>query len=276
MLPHAEFQIQTYPAEMPIFVHFFKQMLQPHISYPFKSPIWRIEIDAVSKTLFAEIREPADKKVTFAAINLDTGKVFFDELQTEERWLTGIEAACDGILLLHNYQSEDGPAHKGLIAFDGVTGKTIWSNYLYAFDHLSANGPVIYDTRIQPRKFFLADIKTGAIKRHYEPSIDAEAENYIVLPEIVIPDSSLSKALRVEPVGNTIHYLDHNNFRIVSLHTFAEGALQQRLYILDKIGIVYEDLLTTNIQKLQPESFLMHMDQLIYLKEKSQLKVLNL
>ena len=78
-------------------------MLLPHITYQFKLPVWRLEIDALSKIVFIEVRDQSDKKVSFASINLETGKVLFDELQTEERWLTGIEAAYDGILLLHNY-----------------------------------------------------------------------------------------------------------------------------------------------------------------------------
>ncbi|MDB5153437.1 MAG: hypothetical protein JWR54_2188 [Mucilaginibacter sp.] len=251
-------------------------MLQPHISYQFKSPVWRLEIDALSETIFAEIREPADKKVYFAGINLNSGKVFFDELQTEERWFTGIEAAYDGILLLHNYESDAGPAHKGLMAIDGTTGETIWSNYIYAFDHLSAYGAVIYDMRIQPRKLLLADTRTGIVKRQYEPSIDTELDNHLVLPEVVPWEFLQSTIASVSPFGNTAHYLEHNNFRIVSLHTFAGEALQQHLYIMDSTEIIYEDLLNTDIQKLQPESFLMHKDHLIYLKDKSQLKVLNL
>jgi len=260
---------------MPIFVQFL-DMLQTHINHQFKSPIWRLEIDSLSETIFAEIRDQTDKKVYFSAIGLDDGKVFFDELQTEERWLTGIEAAYDGVMLLHNYQSETVPSHKGLIAIDSATGNILWNNYIYAFDHMSINGPVIYDTRIQPPKLFLADIKTGDIKRHYEPSIDIELYNYVVLPDDVSTEFLRSIPITATPFGNSIHYLEHNNYRIVSLHMFAEGTLQQRLYIMDNINIIYEDLLNTDIQKLQPESFLMYKDHLIYLKNKSQLKVLNL
>jgi hypothetical protein len=251
-------------------------MLQPRISYQFKSPVWRLEIDALSETIFTEVRDQSAKKVHFAAISLDSGELLFDDLQTEERWLTGIEAAYNGVLLLHNYQSETGPVHKGLTAIDGLTGKTLWSNFTHAFDHLSSNGPVVYDTRIQPRKLFLIDVITGTTVRQYNPSIDMGLDNEIILPEEILPGSLKHISLPTEPFGNTIHYLEHNNFRIVSLHTFAEGTLQQRLYIMSNVEIVYEDLLNSDIQKLQPEAFLLHKDQLIYLKDKSQLKVLNL
>ena len=251
-------------------------MLQPNITHQFKSTVWRLEIDPNRDIIFAEIRDSADKKVRFAALSLKTGRVLFDDLETEERWLTGIETAYDGVLLLHNYQSETGPVHKGLVAIDGETGKTLWNNYTIAFDHLSINGPVVYDSRLQSPKLFLADSRTGATQRPYDPSIDMGIDNHIILPDALASGFWASLPLTNKPFGNTVHYLDHNNRRIVSLHTFAEGALRQHLYILNEGEIVYEDLLNTDIQKLQPESFLLYKGHLIYLKNQSQLKILNL
>ncbi|MBS1521686.1 MAG: DUF4905 domain-containing protein [Bacteroidetes bacterium] len=252
-------------------------MLQPHINYQFKSTVWRLEIDPITNILFAEIRDNSDKRVSFSAINLENGEIYFDDLQTEERWLTGIETAYDGTLLLHNYQSENGPVHKGLIAIEGKTGKTIWSNYTHAFDHLSENGPVIYDSRLQPLQLLLSDIKSGIIVRSYQSQIDLEIENQIILPDIIPVEALSSLSLQLKTFGNTLHYLEHNNLRIVSLHAFADGTLQQLLYIFTTDNkIVYQDLLNDDIQKLQPESFLLRKDQLIYLTRKSILKVLNL
>ena len=251
-------------------------MLQPYINHQFNGSIWRLEIDPITETFFLEIRNQADKKVYFASISLINGEIYFDHLNTEERWLTGIEAAYDGKLLLHNYQSESRPEHKGLIAIDAFTGKIVWSNYVYAFDHLSINGPVVYDTRIQPRKLFLADINTGATIRLYQPSIDLEPDSTLVFPREIETDFLPDLQFPITPYGNTMHYLDHNNYRIVSLHSLVEGALKQHLYVMDGDGIVYEDLLNNDIQKLQPESFLIHKNCLLYLKNKSEIKVLYL
>jgi hypothetical protein len=236
-----------------------------------------LEIDPISDILFAELRNNEDKWVSFSAIDLNRGKVYFDGLQTEERWLTGIEAAYNGVLLLHNYQSENVPVHKGLTAIYGQTGKIVWSNYTHAFDHLSVNGPIIYDARLQPPHLSIADIKTGTILRSYQPSIDTEIENHIVLPDIAPIEITSSLSLQLKTFGNTLHYLDYNNLRIVSLHALAEGTLQQLLYIFTKDNkMVYQDLLNDDIQKLQPESFLLRKGQLIYLTGKSRLKVLNI
>lgn len=255
---------------------FANTMLQPFISHQFKNPVWRLEIDNLTDVITAEIRDQSNKRAYFSAISLVNGEVYFDDLQTEERWLTGMEAAYNGVLLVHNYQSEAGPAHKGLIAFDERNGQLLWSNFNFAFDHLSVNGPVVYDTRIQPRKLSLIDIKTGATLRKYEPSIDLELINDLKFPEEASSESVSSLELPVSPLENTVHYLEHYNLRIVSLHAIAKGTLQQHLYIMDGVEIIYSDLLNADVQKLQPESFLLHKEHLIYLKNQSQLIVLNL
>src|ERR1700760_3024088 len=114
--------------------------LSPHISKQFDSSIWRMEIDHTTDTLFAEIRDEEQKQVSFSAVDLNTGALYFAGITTPERWLTGIECAYNGVLLIHYYQSEKGPAHKGLLAIDGVTDRTLWTNFTYSFDYLTANG----------------------------------------------------------------------------------------------------------------------------------------
>jgi hypothetical protein len=250
--------------------------MHPFIDEQFTGAIWRMEIDELSDTLFIEVRNDEEKQVSFAAISLINGEVYFKDLTTPERWLTGIEAAFGGVLLLHNYQSGTGPTHKGIIAIDAFTGETLWSNYTHAFDHLSVSGPVIYDSRIHPRKLFLADIKTGATTRLYEPSVYKALGNNIVAPELITPAELPTDLVLVHPYENRVHYLGYNNFRIVSLHALKGGQLTQSLYVMDGFNHVYDDLLNSAIQKIQPEAFIMHKNRLIYIKNKSELKVLNL
>src|SRR3569833_1166673 len=149
-------------------------------------------------------------------------------------------------------------------------------NYNLSFDYSSINGPVCYDTRFQPKKLMLADIKTGATIRPYEASIDLELANGIIFPEEQTDEITLAMHLPVTALQNSVHYHQHSNLRIVSLLAITAGMQQQHLHVLRESEKIFEDLLNTDIQKLQPESFLLYKHFLIYLKNRSQLRVLNL
>jgi hypothetical protein len=251
-------------------------MLQPLISQTFGSTIWRLQIDGQTGIMAVELRNEQDKQTSFASLNLITGEVYFDNLLMPERWLTGIEAVYNGVILLHYYKHENGPEHKTIIAVDAKTSEELWSNYNLAFDHLSVNGPVAYNTSIQPKKLLLIDVLTGQTLRPYDATLDKPLVQEIVIPDMVTANQMVPGSLPDEPHGNMVHYLNHNSYRIVSLHTFKNGALQQHLYILKDADVVYYDLLNRHIQKLQPEAFVLHKNTLIYIKNKAEIKVLEI
>jgi hypothetical protein len=250
--------------------------MPPPLHQTFNGTIWRFEIDELSGILCAEIRLNEDRRVYFASLNINTAEVYFNDLTAPERWFTGIEAVYDGVLLLHNDQSETGPVHKGIVAVDAVTGAVLWSNYTFAFDHLSVDGPIVYDTQVQPKKLFLVDIKTGATTRIYPPQVHKQLDNSIVLPGMVQANVIDLQPLQLHPYGNIVHYLEYNNYRIVSLHALKGGQLTQHLYLIADNIVVYEDLLNDAIQKIQPEAFILHKNRLIYIRNRNELKVLIL
>lgn len=237
-----------------------------------------MEIDPLTSTLFAEIRNEQDKQVSFASVDLESGKLNFDGLTTDDRWFTGMEAAYNGVLLLHNYQSEGSPVHRDIIAIDDKSGKVLWSDYNRSFDHYTINGPITFDVRLQPRKLMLTDNRTGQAVRPYNSVIDLEIDPAIILPDIST-NLNIPAGLEVPappPLGNIIHSLQYNNFRIVSLHAQTNAGLSQVLYISENDKQVFIDLLNTGIQKLQPEAFILHNNHLVYLKNRSELNVINL
>jgi hypothetical protein len=245
------------------------------IAEHFAGEIWRMEVDPVSHLLFVETRSKDDRKVSFASLDLSNGKTYFKDHTVDESWLTGIESAYNGVLLLHYYQATGSPAHKGLAALEAKSGNVLWSNFNYTFDHLTANGPSVFDSRFQPPVLKIADIETGNLVKNYQPDDDKIADNQISAPKSTSWNDKLPK-LPVEPYRNNVHYLEYNNLIIVSLHALWAGQLRQCLYVLQNGQLIFEDILNTNIQKLQPEAFVLYRNQLIYIKDKVEIKVLNL
>ncbi len=233
-----------------------------------------MEIDESTGIIYLELRKTEDKSVSFSSLDLNTGDTLFENVSTPERWLTGIETAFNSVLLLHGYQSQNSPVHKGIIAI-APDGSELWSNYAIAFDHLSLNGPVTYAPQLQPRKLYLTDVNTGTSLRLYDAAKDKRYLNNIIFPEQKTV-SSLNFELPVASYNHVLDYVAFNNYIIVSLHTLLDGMFNQHLYVWKEEELVYEDLLNDNIQKMQPEAFILFKNRVIYLKNKTELKVLYL
>ncbi|RFZ91050.1 DUF4905 domain-containing protein [Mucilaginibacter conchicola] len=251
-------------------------LLQPFISHTFNGHIWRLQIDELTGILALEIRNEQDKQTSFAALSLQTGEVYFDAFTLPERWFTGIEAVYNGVLLLHYYKHESSPEHKSIIGIDARTGKELWADYSLTFDHLSNNGPAVYNANIQPKKMLLLSVENGKTVRNFSEDEDKPLHTGIVIPYMVTPRQVLPGILPDEPYGNMVHYMSHDGYIIVSLHTLKNGVLQQHLYIMADDKIVYHDLLNSDIQKLQPEAFVVHNNALVYIKNKVQLIAVQL
>lgn len=250
--------------------------LTPSITEGFDAPVWRMEIDEFTDTIFLELRDTPNKQVSFAAIDLNTGKLNFKGLVMPERWLSGIETAYQGVLILHGYQSEAMPVHKGLTGVDGKTGEILWTDYNINFELANTAGIVVYDARMQPKKLFAVDSSTGQKISNYE-YITENTQSSILFPNTIQGDDLPADLAFLKPHANVVYYLGHNNFRIVSLHALNGDQLTQHLYIFNKTGeLLFDDIMNTDIQKLQPEAFIVYKNKLIWLKNRSVIKVLNL
>jgi len=246
------------------------------ITQPFDVPVWRMEIDEFTDTIFLELRDSASKQVSFAGIDINTGNLNFKDLEMPERWLSGIEAGYKGVLILHGYQSEAVPVHKGLTGIDGSTGDVLWTDYNVNFELLAQNGIVVYDARMQPKKPFVINERTGQRTGIFEPAT-AYYNNNILLPNMIQADDLPAGLQNLKPHANVVHYLQHNNFRIVSLHALDGSQLTQHLYVFNlNDELLFDDIMNNDIQKLQPEAFIVYKNNLIWLKNRSAIKVLNL
>lgn len=251
-------------------------LLTPTITQPFDLPVWRMEIDKFTDAIFFELRDSANKQVSFAGIDLNTGSLNFNNLVMPERWLSGIETAYKGVLILHGYQSEAVPIHKGLTGIDGRTGEVLWTDYNINFELLNTDGIVVYDARIQPKNLYVIDSHTGQKKGNYKAGIENN-QSSILFPNMIQADDLPPGLPNLKPHANVVHYLQHNNFRIVSLHALDGSHLTQHLHVFNINGeLLFDDIMNNDIQKLQPEAFIVYKNNLIWLKNRSVIKVLNL
>ncbi|MGI4750863.1 MAG: DUF4905 domain-containing protein [Janthinobacterium lividum] len=244
----------------------------PVIEHAFSGLIWKMELD--TDLLFVETRNSENRTVAFSSFNLKTGKNYFEELVAEEKWLTGMEGGRRGMLFLHGYSSPQSPEHKGIIALDAFSGKQVWADYNLSVEAFTTAGLLAADQRFQTKKTALLDYQTGKIlAKPHDLKDDFQQFRY---PQMLLLLPQNLAAQISGTITGEISCLNYNSYLIISLHTQKNGALQQDFFIIENETIIYHDILNEQIQKLQPEAFIIVNDHLIYLKNKIVLKVLNL
>ncbi|MDP2208672.1 MAG: DUF4905 domain-containing protein [Bacteroidota bacterium] len=93
----------------------------------FLHPIWRV-FPNHQNCIITEVRNVTDKVVSYHCVNAVTGLSKWDNIQLSQTWWIGIEGIFGDVVILHEYERPDLPAHKKIIAVDINTGKTLWSN----------------------------------------------------------------------------------------------------------------------------------------------------
>ncbi|WP_299289280.1 DUF4905 domain-containing protein [uncultured Mucilaginibacter sp.] len=246
------------------------------INQPFVGLIWKLETDTENDLIYIEIRNEKEHSAGFSSLNLKTGKLNFLELVPEEKWLVGLSGGRKGILFLHGYLSDQTPEHKAIIALDGTTGKQLWANYNLSLETFTEKGLLAADQRFQSKRLVLMDEQTGNLKTGINLDDLADDVQPIQIPQMLLLLPQNLSALITGTITGGISCFNYNTYLIISLHTQNHGELLQQLFVVENEAIIYQDLLNEQIQKLQPEAFVMIKNYLVYLKNKTVLKVLNL
>ncbi|MEO0897896.1 MAG: DUF4905 domain-containing protein [Bacteroidota bacterium] len=93
----------------------------------FEDILWKVMPDSKSGILVCELRNKQERQVYYAVGSLLKGKM--DILPSEEipAWWVGLLEIFGQVALLHGYEKEGLPNHKGVYAIDLLTGKLLWS-----------------------------------------------------------------------------------------------------------------------------------------------------
>lgn len=249
-------------------------VLNPFIDHTFSGLVWKLETDVEPGLIYVETRNEEAHSAGFSSFSLKKEGINFTEMVFEEKWLVGMEGGRQGILFLHGYKSEQTPEHKGIIALDGLTGKQLWADYNFSAEAFKTEGLLAADRRFQTKRTVLLDYKTG--NQITKPNNLQDDFQEIHAPYLLPLLPQNLSALIPKTITGEISCLNYNPYLIISLHTQNNGVLLQELFVIEDGFVVYHDLLNENIQKLQPEAFVMIKNCLIYLKNKITLKVLNL
>jgi hypothetical protein len=234
----------------------------------FSGLIWRMQIQEETGSIAIESRNIDTKKVLFSVLNYETGKIFFKEKAFAEPMNANLAYLSEDTLLLKLNEHMESPESSGLISIELKSAKILWEKYNVSIQQVTNYGIQIFDTKISPRRFsWINHLNTSTLS---EPSQISLNSNSIIFPEIN-NEYSFPNFIEHGSIEGGVADLNIDGLRIICFHEKIEGKLQQKLLIYQNNKILHEDILISNIQKLQPESFFMIEKQLFYIRNKDEI-----
>jgi len=113
--------------------------------------------------LIIEERNIENKQAYFNCLNINNGKKIFKNLQFDEKFWIGIETVYNDVILFHKFRKPDMPHHRGILAFDIKTKKTIWEDAERTFLFIKDEKVFTFQQQFEQREYFVLDFYTGEV-----------------------------------------------------------------------------------------------------------------
>lgn len=233
--------------------------------------------DGKNRRLFLEIRNAADKTVSFSALNLQNNQWLWKDLVFEEPWWISLRAIEGDILLFTIYTDANNPDKKSVLAYHVVKKEIAWWRNGFSMtsvNRLSVSG---VDAKF-PGKESILDLFTGQPVQGGDFDL-ADSQNFPVIRPFQYEEGTeyfvtvkdfLRSRLGISPVAS-IEYLEIKDLIIVSVFLKEEG-LANYLYVLDAHGdVLMVEKLGEDLKGIGLDTFFVFSENLIFVKNKNEL-----
>ncbi len=252
-------------------------------SEAFEVPIW--EMHQNDNFLLVSTRNDDKLEVAHHLFDLNSKTFLWRDVVFEELWWIGVTHFHDGIIVFHTFQSSENFERKSIFGFDVEKMEVLWS--FEGFQPMQTDESKIYCTKKEEESlsYWELDIITGLsielnnapIKANKKdsPSISI-AQNY---PFHYVEGSAafetvarfLKLKLGAKLVG-ACDYSEHCAKVIVSFFEETKTGLKNQLTIFDEQGEnIYDEVLETGLKGLAADTFFIHGEALIFVKNRSHL-----
>ncbi len=242
--------------------------LKQVFSEKFKGLIWKIRIHENNEYMAIESRHLESRNVVFTVLDLKTGKIFFKERTYLEPMNLNLAYAAQENLILTINEHAESPESKGLISINILNGEILWERYNFSFNQANSSGLQVYDPKVYPKNYlWINHLNAEHISKQENSPIST---SNLLFPDLfesyVLPDF-IEHGLII----GQISVLHKDGLSIVSFHQKFENNMQQRLVVYQHDKIFMDDIIIDGIQKLQPESFFMLNNRLLYIRNKNEI-----
>jgi len=280
-----------------------KYSLKKSWSFSQLGNLWRIFITS-NDILIGETRNLEEKIVYFFSIDLNSGNHFFKNYLFENgNYWVSIEGYNAGNIYLHRFENPNLPEHNGIIDIDIKTGEVRWENKDVMYFFNTENEIYGHKQQFESFKYYNLNPENGLILNEvpaenqlslFELKQDTIRELYInnyytEIFNLLNSDSTFSQIIILEMKGKDIfgevefihfeNYLTFNyHIKKVNLKDLSNPNLENVLCVYDIKNRIklYSDILNVEASYNVPDSYFVHKNYLIYIKEKKHIVTLKL
>ncbi|MCP4522228.1 MAG: DUF4905 domain-containing protein [Cytophagales bacterium] len=247
--------------------------------------VWKQFIDEENQYLVVEGRNGDEHQVAFYIIDITKGEVINTIKPDDETWWLGIEDVQNGCILLHGYESEQSPVHKGVYCYDALTGQLLWEredDYFYQkvddktiylatseqeFLKIETRSGEILETTAESLPLQTQEIKSIGYPLHY----DKENSHFETLVKFLI------QLQNIEPV-NAIEYWESSQHIVISYYICdEENKLENYLLILSTEGeILFQDCIAESLEGVGLDTFFIYQEKLFFVQKKNKVVCIEL
>ncbi|MGA9293274.1 MAG: DUF4905 domain-containing protein [Ignavibacteriaceae bacterium] len=266
--------------------------IKKNYSFSNNRQIWRI-IPTDSDKMIIEDRDRDKKEVFFNCLNINTGKIYFNSLQLQDKFWTGIEAVYKDIIFFHNFLKPGLPIHNGIIAFDIKSKEIIWKRENYNFLFVKEDKVYVYKNKFDGKEISSLDYKTGnnlkdlgsdvkSINILREEELNRNNIDGYLFPETIGLSSDysfidiISEVKKEKTITGEINYIELNNLLFINFHEILPNGNFRNIFrviVIDSKKVILEEILDRETKLFIPESFFVIKNLVFLIKEKIKLVV---
>ncbi|MBL3656213.1 DUF4905 domain-containing protein [Fulvivirga sediminis] len=245
----------------------------------FKGKVWNI-ISSSEQSLLIEVRYPDQFLVEYSLLDINRGDFIFEGLSFEENWWISAAHIYNDNALFYTYGGKDNPDYKDFFSYSVSAEKVIWTKedvrLLKAVDEV-----LLFEMKGKEEQLALSLVSGNEVSQIVE---DEYRNKSIIQPFYYQQNSEhfetvhkfIRKKWQIE-AEKGVHYFENENFVIISYYYAENKGLTNNLVVMDRRGNpLMQEVIGKDLPGIADDTFFIHDDNLIFVKESSELFIYQL
>ena len=249
--------------------------VQFNFSHVFEGVIWNMLVSQGDGILVLEVRDSQRKKVTFSALESQTGKFIWRDKSFDEDWWINLGAISNNVVVFTVYLETNNPDKKGVFAYHIFEDRMLWWNNDFSLVSVS-NGIVegiSYKYGVQK---LILDIMTG--KEVSEKGREQQVATDVIRPHQYLSEHSyfntvkifLEQKFNLSPL-KALEYLEHDSIIFISFYV-QEVELANYLIMISADGnLLVKEKLDEQLKGIGLDTFFILSGCVFFVKNRAEL-----